>query len=235
MNPPYITEFGDEGGSFDATGELLTPNEKAGQKAGDSATNASGSSLAGTAGVDLWDSGWPTGRYYWTVVPVIVQTKGIFDAKSDDQPIEYQDAAIPQDQCERGLGMSFGKVSSPVVTAASDMPYVAGLAPSGRYVAAASRKPEVHDSPLIAWQPAVGATQYEVQVSRKSYPWVPVKRLGVLTYSTATVLKLGPRDTGVWFYRVRGINPALPDGAQAMSWSKPVQIKITGDQFVVVK
>ena len=26
-----------------------------------------------TAGVDLWDSGWPSGRFYWTVVPVSVQ------------------------------------------------------------------------------------------------------------------------------------------------------------------
>ena len=151
---------------------------------------------------------------------------------ADSQPIQYHDMAVPQDACESGLGMSFGKVSQPVVTQAGT-PWVSGLAPSGRYIASAARTPEVHDSPLVAWEPAVGATQYDVELSRKLYPWKAAKTLS--TYSTAVVLPLGKADVGAWFYRVRGVNPALPDGAQQMSWSKPVQIKITGDQFVVVK
>ena len=53
--------------------------------------------------------------------------------------------------------------------------------------------------------------------------------------ATSIVLPLSKNDAGVWFYRVRGVNPSLPSGAQQMSWSKPVQIRITGDQFVVVK
>jgi hypothetical protein len=100
-------------------------------------------------------------------------------------------------------------------------------------IASAKKVPALHDSPLVAWEPAVGATQYEIQVSRKRYPWVAVQK--TLTYSTATVLPLKKKDVGTWWYRVRGINPALPSGAQNLSWSAPVKISITGDQFVVVK
>jgi hypothetical protein len=49
------------------------------------------------------------------------------------------------------------------------------------------------------------------------------------------VLPLGSTAAGTWWYRVRGINPALPAGAQAMSWSKLVKIRVTGDSFVIVK
>ena len=164
---------------------------------------------------------------------VLAQSKGIFDPKSNDQPLEYQDAAIPEDQCERGLGMSFGKVSQPVVTASSSTPYVSGLAPSGRYIAAATREPTVHDSPLVAWEPAIGAVYYQLELSRRAYPWRAERKLE--TYATSAVLPLKKTDAGYWYYRVRGVNLSLPDGAQQMSWSKPVRIKITGDQFVVVK
>jgi hypothetical protein len=233
--PPYLTTHGVETNSYDATGRPLTPNETPGkQVATGGATDASGSAVNGAAAaVDLWDSGWPTGRYYWTVVPVTVQTKGVFDPKADDQPIEYQDTAVPQDSCESGLGMSFGKVSQPVVTTGSNMPYVSGLAPSGRYVASASKEPAVHDSPLVAWEPAIGATSYQLELSRKVYPWNAVRKL--TTFATSAVLPLQKNDVGVWFYRVRGVNPSLPAGAQTMSWSAAVRIKITGDQFVVVK
>lgn len=219
--PPYLYARGPEANSFDATGTPVIPNE---QTAG---------SAAGDANVELWDSGWPTGRYYWTVVPVVVSTLGTYNATSNDQQVQYHDAAVPQDQCEAGLGMSFGKVSQPVVTASGNLPWVSGLAGNGRVVASAARVPQVHDSPLVAWEPAVGATTYEVQISRTSYPWR-------MTWSTSTagtsvVLPLGRADVGTWFYRVRGVNPALPAGAQAMSWSNPVRLKITGDSFVVVK
>jgi hypothetical protein len=129
--------------------------------------------------------------------------------------------------------MSFGKVSQPVVTAGSDLPWVSGLAPDGRVVASASKVPLVHDSPLVAWQPAVGATNYEVQVSRTKYPWKTT--WSTKTPATSVVLPLGKAEIGTWWYRVRGINPALPVGAQEMSWSKPVRLRVTGDSFVIVK
>jgi len=129
--------------------------------------------------------------------------------------------------------MSFGKVSQPVVTSGGDLPWVSGLAPDGRVVASAAKVPQVHDSPLVAWEPAVGATTYEVQLSRRSYPWKVT--WSTTTAATSLVLPLGSGQTGTWWYRVRGIDPALPNGAQAMSWSKSVRLRITGDRFVVVK
>ena len=219
---------GDEGHSFDATGRLVKSNELPG-KGGP----VNGNTVADANGVDLWDSGWPNGRYYWTVVPVTVDYFPPIDPASTDKAIEYHDTQVPQDSCEAGVGMSFGKVSKPVVTASSDLPWVSGLAPNGRMVASAAKVPEVHDSPLVAWQPAVGATTYEIQLSRRSYPWKTT--WSTTTAATSVVLPLGTAQVGSWFYRIRGINPALPAGAQAMSWSKPVRLKVTGDSFVIVK
>ena len=214
--PPYQLAIGKEGHTFDATGEAVTATEVP----------------DGSASVDLWDSGWPSGRYYWTVVPVEAQVYGVANPSSKSNPIEYRDMEVPQDACEAGLGMSFGKVSQPVVTAAS-VPWVAGLSPDGRMIASASKVPVVHDSPLVAWKPAIGATTYEVQLSRRSYPWVTT--WSSTTAGTSIVLPLGASAVGTWYYRVRGINPALPKGAQQMSWSSPVRLRITGDSFVVVK
>jgi hypothetical protein len=227
--PPYLVSGGggDEGHSFDATGKLVKPSELPGK----------GQPVNGNttpdASVDLWDSGWPNGRYYWTVVPVTIDFYPPYDAASLDKPVEYHDTAVAQDQCESGLGMSFGKVSQPVVAAASNTPWVSGLAANGRVVASAAKVPAVHDSPLVAWQPAVGATTYEVQLSRKKYPWATT--WSTTTPATSIVLPLGKSQVGTWWYRIRGINPALPAGAQEMSWSTPVRLRVTGDSFVVVK
>jgi hypothetical protein len=100
-------------------------------------------------------------------------------------------------------------------------------------VASAAKVPLVHDSPLVAWQPAVGATTYDVQLSKRSYPWRTTWT--ATTAATSIVLPLGKASVGTWYYRVRGENPALPVGAQAMSWSKPVRLRVTGDSFVVLK
>jgi hypothetical protein len=236
---------GPEGNAFDPTGRTVAPNEEpggTGTSAAASSSSSSSSSSGSTssasgvpdASVDLWDSGWPTGRYYWTVVPVTVEYYGKPDPSKPDasQPIAYQDTAVAQDQCESGRVMSFGKVSQPVVTAAST-PFVSGLAPDGRVVASAAKVPTLHDSPLVAWEPAVGATTYEVQLSRKSYPWATT--WSTTTAATSIVLPLGKAAVGTWYYRIRGINPALPQGAQTMSWSTAVRLKVTGDSFVVIK
>jgi hypothetical protein len=223
--PPYLIAWGTEGRSFDAAGAEVKSSEVP-------VASTSGAANSALAGVDLWDSGWPNGRYYWTVVPVSVQPYGSYDPKASDQPVLYHDVAVPQDQCEAGLGMSFGKVSQPVVTQAGT-PWVSGLSPDGRVVASSRKVPEVHDSPLVAWEPAVGAQQYEIQLSRQKYPWRVT--WSTKTSATSIVLPLGKSAVGNWWYRVRGINPALPAGAQEMSWSTPVRIRVTGDRFVVVK
>jgi hypothetical protein len=238
---------GPEGNVVDAAGAPVTSNESPGSQVGAAAAGSSSSAsssnagstasgAAGVAGVDLWDSGWPTGRYYWTVVPVSAELPPTYDPSKADAsgglPIMYQDMAIPQDSCEAGLGMSFGKVSQPVVTADGG-PYVSGLTPSGRYVASAGRTTAtVHDSPLVAWQPAAGAGSYQVQLSPQLYPWRPLKTLA--TEATAIVLPLGKANIGTWYYRVRGVNPALPAGARMMSWSSVVKVDVTGDRFVVL-
>lgn len=240
--PPYLTQTGGpEGNAIDATGKPVRSNEMPGSQVGEqgaaAATPSSGSAPAATqdANVDLWDSGWPSGRYYWTVVPVTVETFGPPPDPTQpnaQQQIAYQDMVVPQDQCEKGFIMSFGKTSSPVVTS-SATPYVSGLAPDGRVVASAARVPVLHDQPLVAWLPAVGATIYEVQLSRRAYPWTT--HFDDKTPATSIVLPLSKKDVGTWYYRVRGINPALPSGAQGMTWSKPVQIRITGDRIKLAK
>ena len=226
--PPYLVQRGVEGHSYDATGKQVSSSELP-----DTKRAADASAGTADASVDLWDSGWPNGRYYWTVVPVTVESYGAYDPKNQSQPIEYHDISVPQDQCESGLGMSFGKISQPVVTGASKLPWVSGLAPDGRVVASATKVPTVHDSPLVAWEPAVGATKYDVQLSRQKYPWKITWQ--TQTAATSVVLPLGKAAVGSWWYRVRGINPALPFGADAMTWSTPVRLRVTGDRFVVVK
>ena len=233
--PPFLTSPGSEGNAVDATGDPVISNETAGSQVGAAGVKKT-TSTTNLAGVDLWDSGWPTGRYYWTVVPVSAEVPSYNPATTDPSqglPITYHDMAVPQDSCEAGLGMSFGKTSQPVVTA-DGAPYVSGVSPSGRTIAAAGRStPAVYESPLVAWQPAVGASQYQIQLSQRLYPWAPAKTL--MTEATSIVLPLTKTDAGTWYYRVRGVDEALPVGGQMMSWSQVVALKITGDRFTLVK
>src|SRR5581483_11012684 len=137
---------GTEGTALDAVGDKVTPNEAAtggasgssassgGSSAGNTGSSSSSSGSAGGGGpvapagpspVELWDSGWPSGRYYWTVVPVTVYETATPDPTQQNPvvPIGYQDTAVPQDACQAGDLMSFGKVTPPVVTS-SGRPFV---------------------------------------------------------------------------------------------------------------
>ena len=175
--------------------------------------------------VDLWDNGWPENRYFYTVVPVRIRP-----GASDPNVIEYQDTELPQDVCAAGRVFTFGKVSEAVVATAGAAPYVSGLSTSGRLFTAKRARPSVYGSPLVAWRPALGADQYEVQWSRKAYPWTKVGTLE--TPSTSVTL---PLTTGRWFYRVRGISLALPAGGRQMSWSNPVAIRVAKPVFKIVR
>jgi hypothetical protein len=168
--------------------------------------------------IDLPDLDARTTRYFWTVVPVAI----VVDPDSGD--FQYWDVETPQDACESGRVATFGKDSLPAITT-SGSPYLSGLAPNGRLLAQAGRRPVVYSSPLVAWRPVVGATQYEVQWSRVKYPWR--KRGSTNTYATSAVLKLSP---GLWYYRVRGLNPAQV-GTPAMTWSVPVAVKVARPTF----
>ena len=171
--------------------------------------------------VDLWDSGWPTGRYYWTVVPVreVVSSSAV----------QYFDAEVPQDACAAGRVIEFGKASQPTTTAASK-PFVTGLNPSGDLVAAQTATPSFYRAALIAWVPALSATGYEVQWSKTRYPW---KSAAAPVYTAATSMLLEGLDPGIWYYRVRGIDPYMQGPVKQMSWSAPVRIRLAKPTFLV--
>jgi hypothetical protein len=170
--------------------------------------------------VDLPDLDVRTTRYFWTVVPV-----GIV-VNPESSEFEYWDVESPQDACEAGRVATFGKQSLPAITSAGS-PYVSGLSPNGRLLAQAGRRPVVYSSPLIAWKPVIGATQYEVQWSRVTYPWR--KQGSTKTFATSAVLKLSP---GLWYYRVRGLNAAQV-GTPAMTWSTPVAVRVARPTFQI--
>src|SRR3979490_2349748 len=112
---------------------MTTPSGAGVTPASPAASSLNGRLVART---DLWDSGWPNGRYYWTVVPVSAVAVIPFGATIiTDYSVEYHDTAVPQDACESGRMMSFGKVSDPVV-ATSSTPFVSGLSSTGRMTTA---------------------------------------------------------------------------------------------------
>lgn len=187
--------------------------------------------------VDLPDTAWPTGGYYWTVVPVHVQPRPDNPAVAPPQPgqaaapvpIEYRETELPQDACQSGQVMRFGKAAPPVVSGSGNRPFVAGLSPTGRLVAAARTAPAFYGTPLVAWQTALGAEQYEVQWSKTGDPFKPAGKL--TTPATSALLSLEP---GTWYYRVRGYNYSLPGNPQ-MAWTDPLKLVVSKPTFKVVK
>jgi hypothetical protein len=222
---------GSEGETFGADNFKVTANESlkpAGSGGeGNTPTGGAGSSLPAEQTVvgsivDLWDTGWPSSRYYWTVVPV-------YWVLTSDNKVRWYEAEVPQDLCAAGRLLSFGKLSEPVLVA-SGAPYVSGLSPDGRLQPARRSRPSFYGVPVAAWMPALGADQYEVQWSRKLYPW---KAAGnVITVATAAELPLKP---GLWYYRVRGLSATLPAGASQLAWSSPARIRISGPRFRVIR
>jgi len=230
LSEAFLSILGDgsEGETFGADGFKVTTNE-AMKPAGSPTTPSGGTSSSIPTGqtvigsiVDLWDTGWPSSRYYWTVV-------GVYYILTPDDKVKWYEAEVPQDTCAAGRLLSFGKLSEPVLTG-SGAPYVSGLTPDGLLKPAAKSRPSFYGVPVAAWLPALGADQYEVQWSRKVYPW---KAEGnVFTYATATEL---PLKAGLWFYRVRGLSSTLPTGARQLAWSDPVRIRIATPRFKVIR
>ena len=330
--PQQYLKDGTEGKTFMRDSSIIQTTESDKQPANPASGDGSGgptdpgstppppeatSPLPGTpkesgAPIDLWDSGWPNGRYYWTVVPaepvvsanlstfVAVRAKSgdtevvvndslgfsplstivIGDGETQElahiasitgrvltlsEPltyfhevgervffpqtlVEYHELDMPQDACAAGRVGSFGKTSEPAVTV-SGAPFVTGLSPTGRLVQAAGAKPSFYGTPLVAWKPALGADEYQIQWSPTRYPWRPVdavtkERYEKLTFATSALLDRkivapdgttrGPLAPGTWWYRVRGLDFSLPGTARAMSWSKPVMIRIAKPKFAIV-
>jgi hypothetical protein len=124
----------------------------------------------------------------------------------------------------------FGKTSDPAVTGQSGAPYASGLSPDGKLVAASKPSPRFYGQPLVSWQPLESAGQYEVQWSKRAYPWVTAG--SQLTWGTSATLPLAP---GTWYYRVRGLDYLLLGTKTAMSWSDPVKLVVTKPRFKIVK
>lgn len=148
--------------------------------------------------------------------------------------IQYRDRELAQDVCAAGRVMRFGKESEPALTAGGDA-FASGLTPGGE-LASAQDTPVFYRSPIVAWTTALGAEVYAVQWSKTREPFVPAVdpatgALGKMTANTSEVLPLEP---GTWWYRVRGYDYSLPEGAQAMSWSAPERLVVTAPTFQVV-
>jgi hypothetical protein len=222
------TGGGGEGATFMADGMSYPSTESsagAGGSGGGSGSGGGGGTSAppgqtiAGARVDLWDTDWPTGRYYWTVVPVKVV--------ASSQGVQYRDTELPQEACQAGQVRTFGKTSEPAVTTGAQ-PFASGLSPAGRLVAATARAPRFYGTPLVAWQPALGADEYEVQYGR-SPAFVGAK--SVLTFGTSLTLPLSP---GTWYYRVRGLDFSVPT-KQQMAWSSPVKLLVSRPTFRILR
>ena len=171
---------------------------------------------------DLWDTNWPAGGYYWTVVGTQEVSDGTFI-----------DTELPQDACAAGRVQRFG-ISSQPTTTGNRGTFATGLSSRGRLVSAAHTA-KFYGEPLVAWTPAISASIYQLQWSR-GYPF---RARGALwTFTTSVVLPLKP---GTWYYRVRGYDYDLPTSqadsptnAPAMAWSQPTKIVITVPRLRIV-
>jgi hypothetical protein len=245
--------------------------------------------------VDLWDTDWPTGRYYWTVVPVAVRLKAALSTTLAETVLAgattinvaagnqlavgdvltigtgpaletvtvvsvagssvtvapalanthgagdsvqrtggnltYQDLELPQDACAAGRILTFGKTGQLTLASSGNSPFVSGLSPTGKLTSPTRSRPVFYGTPLVSWQPALAASAYEGQWSKVRYPFVAAAT-PILTYGTSATL---PLTAGHWWYRVRGINLALPAGARAMAWSRAVPVMVAKPKFAIVK
>jgi hypothetical protein len=242
--------------------------------------------------IDLWDVDWPTGRYYWTVIPVQpVTSQDVETTLTITRPagsptlsvgsaaafapgdqltvgtgvsqetvvvasitgtvitlagpthsfhaagetvakpagsIEYHDTELPQETCAAGRSLTFGKTSEPAVTS-NVAPFVSGLSTNGRLFAAKKARPAVYGAPLVAWQPALGAVDYEIQWSSDANSF-PTENDKIIP-TTSFVL---PVKAGTWYYRVRGLDYAVPNKPQ-MTWSDVVTVRVAKPSFRVVR
>ena len=164
------------------------------------------------------------------MTPALAHAHPAGDLVARNSRVEYRDLELTQEVCASGRVKRFGKTSEPSLTSAGAS-FASGLSPAGRLVAARSKSPTFYGFPIVSWTPALGAWAYQVQWSKTRYPFRPAAE-PVLTSATAVTLPLRP---GTWFYRVRGINYSVPTtGAQPMSWSDPVELRIAKPTFRVV-
>jgi hypothetical protein len=225
-SPAYAPRlFGSDtalGPDFTIDGDALTPNEDVSPATPTLTVHGTKDKIdvsnpdALGAPIDLWDQDWPSSGYYWTVMPVELVGGA------------YVDMELGQDVCAAGDVQRFGISSQPSLTAGNGIPFASGLSASGRLVTR-MHTAKFYGQPLVAWKPAVNATAYELQWSKKPYPFNVAGTH--LTLATSLVLNLKP---GTWYYRVRGYDYNLPTGAQEMAWSDPTKVVIAAPKLHIV-
>jgi hypothetical protein len=203
-------------GSGFGTGDVITIGSPANEETV-TVTSASGSSLG--LGVPLKQN----------------HGAGETVVRSSAGSLNYRDLELASDVCRAGRVARFAKNSEPVLTTSGEL-FATGLSSKGRLISARAGS-TFYGSPLVAWTPALGATSYEVQWSKKLYPFKPepnpenANAPGTMTLGTAAVL---PLSAGSWYYRVRGFDYSLPTNAQQMSWSDPAKIVVVKPKFKIV-
>jgi hypothetical protein len=203
-------------GSGFATGDGITIGSPANEETA-IVTSATGSSL---------NLGGPLKKNHGPGESVVRSTAG---------SLNYRDLELAADVCAAGRVARFAKNSEPTLTTGGEL-FATGLSSKGRLISARIGS-AFYGSPLVAWTPAMGATSYQVQWSKKLYPFKPepnpdnANAPGTMTLGTAAVL---PLSAGTWYYRVRGFDYSLPTNAQQMSWSDPAKIVVAKPKFRVV-
>jgi hypothetical protein len=145
--------------------------------------------------------------------------------------LNYSEQELWQDACASGRVMRFGKVSQPVVTGGGK-PFISGLGTTGKVVAGSSTR-TFYGVPVITWQPALGADEYEIQWSADDYPFTPMMdKIAVGTSSLMSYKAVGFKP-GTYYYRVRGIDLQLPKKARGMGWSKVQKVTIAPPTYAV--
>ena len=163
------------------------------------------------AKVDLPDTAWPTGGYYWTVVPVVPvpQFQDVVPLPGATIPVEYRETELPQDVCQSGRVHALRQDDAAGRHHLTPPLRIGPLADGPPHLCAARSTPSFYGTPLVAWESILGAQEYEVQWSKSANPWRPVGALK--TPATSSLLPLEP---GTWYYRVRGYNYALLEPAR---------------------
>ncbi|HEX7256363.1 MAG TPA: hypothetical protein VF236_10590 [Gaiellaceae bacterium] len=201
---------------------VMTPNGQTFVSA-DEAGGTATPDQAAVPKIDLWDTAWPRGGYYWQVIPVAA-----IPTRDDPDKLEYREVEIAEDACRSSGAVRFGKKSN-APKLGDKAPYISGLSPNGRLLSASKVRQPFYGTPIVAWEPVWNAHEYEIQWSKRANPWQTVDSL--ITPATATVLPVG---RGVWYYRVRGLNPSLPKRPE-MTWAQPVRLRVAGPRFRVVR
>ena len=149
--------------------------------------------------------------------------------------LEYKDAELAQDTCAAGRVLRFGKESEPTLTAGGEAfasgSDTGGQARLGRRAPRLLRLPARRLDGRTRRRGLRGAVEQDAQAVQARGRSGHDLAAGMMTMNTSAVLPLEP---GTWYYRVRGYDYSLPEGAQAMSWSALQQIVVTRPVFAVV-